>query len=219
MPTSSKHFITLSTPHEDDLRILKGETPPKLTDGFGGWDVTQRPKQVALSTWSGVNPFRLAIPVVFEGWGEGAGQEIRIHKLERMALPVGRGEPAVVTLEGSGLPNRGVKRWVIESLEWGDDVIWDFGDDGSMVRMRQDCTINLLQYVDDDRVAFSKLPNAQPGGGTWPKHYVWKRGDTLQRVAARFYHNSKRWKKIATANNVRDPKNIKIGRILKVPRP
>jgi LysM repeat protein len=219
MPTAKQHFVTLSTANEDALRILKGETAPKLTDGFGGWDITARPKQVGLTTWAGVNPFKISIPVVFEGWGDDTGQETRIHKLERMAMPVGSGEPAVVTLTGSGLPTRGVTQWVIESLDWGDNVIWDFADDGSMVRMRQDCVINMIQYVADDRVAFSRLPNVQPGAGAWPKHHVWHAGDTLQRLAAYFYHNSKRWNWIADANNIRDPKSIKVGRVIKIPKP
>jgi nucleoid-associated protein YgaU len=135
-----------------------------------------------------------------------------------MAMPITEGdEPPKVSISGVGIPSEVPnKGWVIESLEWGDNVIWENQANGSMVRMRQDCTVNLLQYVDEDRVAFSKLT---PAASMWPKHYVWKKGDTLQRVAARFYHNSKKWKRIADANGIRDPKKIKPKRVLKIPKP
>jgi LysM repeat protein len=219
--TKEEHYVTLDPEGEDEpLRILKGEGSPKITGGYGGWTVANRPHQVGLTVFTGLDPIRMSIPVVFEGWPGTDGQEIRIGRLSRMGLPHGaNNEPSVVRISGLGVPKPGPLRWVVESLDWGDNVIWDTGDDGSMVRLRQDCTINLLQYVAEDRVAFSKLPQAKPGGGAWPKHYVWKKGDTLRKVAAHFYHNSKKWKLIAKANNIRDPKSIKPKRVLRIPKP
>jgi LysM domain len=220
MPTLEAHFITFTAEGIGSLRILKGDGSPKVTGGHGGWNVTNRPHRRGLTTWDGVEPYRMSIPVVFEGWPDVAGQEIRIGTLSRMATPQGDDEPPRVSISGIGIPSEMPKKnWVIESLEWGDNVLWDNQANGSMVRLRQDCTVNLLQYVNEDRVAFSKLSSAQPGAGAWPKHHVWRKGDTLQRLASRFYKNSKKWKRIADANNIRDPKHIRIGRILRIPKP
>ena len=220
MPTKEGHFVTFTADGIGAVRVLKGDGSPKPMGGYGGWEVVSRPHRVGLTQWSGSDPLRLAIPVIFEGWTDRSGQEVRISRLSRMALPQGDDEPPVVTVEGVGIPNLGPKRWVIESLEWGDNVIWDNeSGSGSLVRLRQDCTVNLLQYVAEDRVAFSSIAAAKPGGGAWPKHYTWRKGDTLQKLAAKFYHNSAKWHKIAAANNIRDPKNIKPGRVLTIPKP
>jgi nucleoid-associated protein YgaU len=217
MPVKDEHFVIFEADGIGSVRVLKDETSPKEPTTTGGWEVISRPHRVGLTNWAGSDPQRLAVPVVFEGFQNFDGQEIRISKLRRMALPAGGDSPPIVSVSGLGIPHLGPSRWVIESIDWGDNVIWDNDrDSGSMVRLRQDCVVNLLQYVDEDRVAFSTL---QPGSGLWPKHYTWKKGDTLQKVASKFYHNSKKWKIIAKANNIRDPKGIKPGRILIIPKP
>ena len=44
-----------------------------------------------------------------------------------------------------------------------------------------------------------------------------KRGDTLSSIAAKFYRDASKWRKIADANGIRDPKNLKIGQKLRIP--
>jgi hypothetical protein len=220
VPTQERHFVTFEADGIGSLRILKGEGAPKSSSYDAGWNVVSRPHRVGLTQWAGADPIRMSLQVIFEGWTDGEGQEIRISKLRRMAMPQGTDEPPIISVSGHGIPNLGPKRWVIESLEEGDNVLWDDEPgSGSIVRLRQDFTVNLLQYVAEDRTAFASIEAAKPGGGAWPKHYTWKKGDTLQKVAAKFYHNSKLWKKIANANNIRDPKNIKPGKVLIIPKP
>lgn len=59
------------------------------------------------------------------------------------------------------------------------------------------------------------------GGGkkAWPKSYVVKKGDTLSKIAERFYGDPDGWRHIADANGIRDPRNLKVGRKLRIPRP
>lgn len=48
------------------------------------------------------------------------------------------------------------------------------------------------------------------------KHTV-KRGDTLSRIASRYYGNANLWRRIATANKIRDPRKLKVGQRLTIP--
>lgn len=49
------------------------------------------------------------------------------------------------------------------------------------------------------------------------KHYVVKKGDTLQGIAHKFYKDTSKWRKIADANNIKHPKLLKVGRKLVIP--
>jgi nucleoid-associated protein YgaU len=49
------------------------------------------------------------------------------------------------------------------------------------------------------------------------KQWIFKRGDTLQKIAAREYGDPNKWRPIAQANNIDNPLAIPIGRALKVP--
>jgi hypothetical protein len=50
-----------------------------------------------------------------------------------------------------------------------------------------------------------------------PRFHTWQKGDTLVKVAVRYYGEAAVWRKIADANNIRDPKNIRVGRRLVLP--
>jgi nucleoid-associated protein YgaU len=49
------------------------------------------------------------------------------------------------------------------------------------------------------------------------KQWIFKRGDTLQKIAAREYGDPNKWRPIAEANNIDNPLTIPVGRALKVP--
>jgi nucleoid-associated protein YgaU len=131
-------------------------------------------------------------------------------------LPSGD-EPPVVSVEGAGLPDPGPDKWVITGIDWPNaSVIQDFNSGGVMVRMRQDAVVHLLEHVDEDRAAFARLA---PAAGSWPKHYTVKHGDTIQKISAKFYKTPKKWKLIARANNLRDPRHLHVGKTLIIPKP
>lgn len=50
-----------------------------------------------------------------------------------------------------------------------------------------------------------------------PRFHTWRKGDTLVKVAVRYYGEAAVWRHIADANNIRNPKNIKVGRRLILP--
>jgi len=49
------------------------------------------------------------------------------------------------------------------------------------------------------------------------KQWIFKKGDTLQRIAAQEYGDPNKWRPIAEANNIDNPLTIAVGRALKVP--
>lgn len=62
-----------------------------------------------------------------------------------------------------------------------------------------------------------------PQSGTPPKtppktrKYKIKRGDTLMKIAHKFYKDSSKWRKIAKANKIKNPRKLKVGRIITIP--
>jgi nucleoid-associated protein YgaU len=44
-----------------------------------------------------------------------------------------------------------------------------------------------------------------------------KRGDTLFAIAQRVYGNGSKWPAIASANGIRNPKNVAVGKVLRIP--
>lgn len=225
MPKLTPYQVTITADGVPDVVGLLDSTPVSIPSGYGGWTVINRERRVGLTQWQGKDPLRMAIPILLDGVSDQTSQEFMISHLSRMALPPkGGGEPPVVNVEGRGVPKPGPVDWVIENLQWGSNVVWDFASNGVMARLRQDVVVNLLEYRGDERATFGKLaPGNVTGKSTtgWPKTYIVKKGDTLQKIAAmkKFYGDASKWKKIADANGIRDPRNLKVGRPLRIPAP
>jgi hypothetical protein len=226
-----RFVVTISSDGFPDVIVLLDATPAQVMGGHGGWTTTARQRKIALTQWQGNDPIRLAVPVIFDSSiNDITKQNIAIKNLGLMALPPkGGGEPAIINIksDSGALPDPtgkgGKQDWVIENLQWGTNVIKDPG------KTRQDVVINLLEYIDADRVAFANLPSISKhhkghkprkgargtkdgsqsrGANThgWPKWYTPKPYDTLPKIAALFYHDSSKWHRIATANLIRDPR-------------
>lgn len=56
------------------------------------------------------------------------------------------------------------------------------------------------------------------GPGKHPKFYTIRKGDTLRKIANRFYGDPGVWRQIAKANNIKDPTRLKVGRKIKLPK-
>lgn len=218
MPVITSQKVTFSAPNIADVVVALASQPTQITSGYGGWSVVNRPRRKGLTQWDGKDPLRMGIPVLFDGWFSSQGQEVPISRLSRMGLPPRDGEePPVITVDGVAIPDPGPKRWVIENLQWGTDVLWETVG-GVTVRLRQDCTVFLLEYVAPDREAFRSLPglSISSGKGKVPTRITVKKGQTLQQIAAQVYGSASQWKKIAKANKLRDTK-LKAGQVLRIP--
>jgi len=196
------------------VTCMRGEAPPKLTDGFGGWEVQDRPKLVGATLWKGKSPLAMDIPVIFDGWVDLEPVEDDITRITHMAWPPKpHAEPPKVKV-GGGTPGD-TYTWVISDITWGDEQIWAWYR-GSMVRYRQDAVIKLLQHVDIAKVKAMR-PMVAGAGATHVKFYRVKKGDTLPKIAVKVYGDRSKWKNIAKANKIRDGQKLVVGRQLRIP--
>jgi LysM repeat protein len=86
-----------------------------------------------------------------------------------------------------------------------------FLEDGQPVRARLTVTFN--EFLDPETEA--KEINRQTAD--FSKVHVVKRGDTLSRIANALYEDPTKWRPIAIANNLDDPRAISVGQSLAVP--
>jgi len=62
-----------------------------------------------------------------------------------------------------------------------------------------------------------ELEENEPRSPDRTKAYIVKKGDTVSGIAAMFYNDPRRWRAIAEANNVENPRILEAGRILTIP--
>lgn len=86
-----------------------------------------------------------------------------------------------------------------------------FMADGTPVRATLGCTFMAYQTFDQARAA--ELHSADVA-----KRRVVRRGDTLASIAVEQYGDASRWRAIATGNDIDDPRAIKPGDVLVIPK-
>ena len=87
-----------------------------------------------------------------------------------------------------------------------------FRPDG--VPLRAKLAVSLKEYRPAD-VQKRQNPTSSPD---FEKSYVAQRGDTLSGIAYKAYRDPARWREIADANGIRDPRRLPAGRNLTLPR-
>jgi LysM domain len=196
------------------VRALMGEDPATVTAGYGGWVVASRPRRVGLSVWEGRTPYSMTLPLRFDGWKLDDAVDTELAYLERMALPLEEYKtPPPVTVSPPA-PHFGLP-WVINGLTWGANIIRADGK-----RLRQDVTIDLMEYVIDDVLQFAGAAAAARENAkqqSESKLYVVKTGDTLISIAVKMLGNGSRWTEIADLNNIRDGQRLTQGDEIRLP--
>lgn len=211
-------FIRILAPSVGvDIRVLMGEGPATPDGGIGGWQQMPRPDAKSLTEWSGQDTITQSIPILMNGFIEDnniQGQANDIIALGRKTT--GDEVPPVFRMFGpihfQWLP------WVLESVEWGEEVIRD----NETNLMRQECTLHVAEYEDPDQIRVKRLRHAYSigkGGGVGPSNeYIVHKGDTLAIIAAKVYGDRSRWKVIGKKNDIRDPnKELKPGSVIRLP--
>jgi hypothetical protein len=205
-----------------DLSVLmNGEA--KLTGGGNGWQEQPREGQGPVSYWTFPESYKQSIPVLF-GFGDNDltdSQEGRIGRLySLMRSPGARVPPPVVMIAGPTV-ERADLMWVVQTIDPGDGRRRDADGD----RILKAYTVNLVQYTELDPLVErspARKHSAKGGQGTkgrrGPTTYRVKQGDTLPQIAAKMYGDATQWKKIAHANGIRDPRSLKVGQQLRIPR-
>lgn len=199
------------------LEILLGEAGSQA-GGIGGWGKIGRQQRQSITHWLGQDGYELTVPVVFDGFAEDRSVEQGIARLEQLGRRgAGDEHPPVVEIDGP-LPHTDLP-WVIQDVAWGAQ---DRREDGR--RVRQHAVITFWEHIDPDltvdkrqRSAAHQSQDRNGHKGGSHKTYTVKRGDTLSSIAARKLGNANRWRAIADLNNIRDPRNIRIGQVLRLP--
>jgi nucleoid-associated protein YgaU len=86
-----------------------------------------------------------------------------------------------------------------------------FYSDGQPGRARLNVTFN--EYLD----AATQVSQANLQTADFSKAYTVKQGDTLSGIAANFYLDATKWRPIALANSIVDPRSINSGQELQIP--
>lgn len=206
------------------------KTAAVVTAGYGGWSRVARPRRKALTDWIGRDSVSIQIDFFLNDFDEQRGSWIEraCRTLESFA-GVESNDPTPPTLELHSNPPGIIPhsyerathvRWFVETLAWDQDDI-RYNKNGNRIAASGSMTVT--QYVKDERLkAIHRRQQAHrnPRGGR-RKTYKVKRGDTLQKIAARrdVYHDASKWRKIAKANHIRDPKLGPAwwGKYLKIP--
>lgn len=193
--------VVLTPDSGPSVTLIPNSDGPMLTDGFGGWEVIDRPKRSGLTRFKGTEPFRQSISFLFDGWQDSTSQEPLINNLIKMARPVGAlGEPPKVSLSGHAL--RKNLLWVIEGIDWEtNSTIWDIKEEIS-VRIRQAGVVRLLEYIDDNVIVTASTPAAQNKSQT--KRVVVS-GLTLKQLAQLVYGDPNAYQIIYLANRWLNP--------------
>lgn len=200
---------------------------PVVVAGYGGWSRVARPRRKAITEWVGRDSVSVSIGFIVDVFDEQVYDEYvedQCRDLESMAgVEITDPEPPLIRLESKPAPlmphghhRASHVKWFVENITW-DAEMTRYSKDGNRVRAGGEMV--LTQFVEDERLRPAKQ-NRQKNGGNKKGTYTVKDGDTLSKIAARrdIYGDAKKWKRIAKANNIRDPKKIKVGDTLKIPR-
>jgi hypothetical protein len=187
-------YVRLTCSHPAlDVLALMGEDSPHYTGGFGGWDVTARPRQVGMTTWAGVEPLELELGVLLDGFDAHQSQERVLRKLYAVAR--GDDDSPAGVLRVKGIP-LAADRWVIDGLELGDAI--RRRSDGALIR--QALTLTLREYVPPQYLQIRR--GALRGDKGKTKLVTVKRGDTPAKLARK--HHCK-WTDIRALNKTVHP--------------
>jgi hypothetical protein len=196
-----------------------GEIVP--SEGFGGHEITQRPKKVSITDWAGRPPFKVQLPIVLSE--RGASVLAYRQALERAATGTDghRPEPVQVVRDAAGggalgdfPPGSGKEGWFIEDLDLSGRA--KRHHDRTLVL--KEIVVTLLEKKQGDTV---KEPTPV-AGHTVVQHYTVKKSDVppgpgLPGIAARELGSTARWTDIAVLNGLRSSGQLKVGMVLKLP--
>lgn len=205
------------------MRLLArlSEDEPEVGDGLGGWDITDRPQQVAMTTWKGNAPYSLSLPILLDGFADDVDIESQIAVLYDVAR--GRDtEPGSVQI--SGIPGLPVDDWVITGIDVGDAI----RRDTDFKRVRQKLTLAMLEY---NPPSWESVKKSALQGAKSRTHFVTvkaspskkdakTKGETPTQIARRLHV---KWTELRDANKdvIKLTANtpLKIGTKLRAPLP
>jgi hypothetical protein len=182
------------------------------------WESDQVPGKTAPSMrYAGGQAGSFGLSLVFDTTGAGTAVTTYTNKLLKL-MEVDQTLPGYDTSRNSGRPPWVKFRWgshlttfkaIITSMEV---TFTYFSHEG--MPLRANVEMSLEQFEPD-----ANWPRQNPTSGTpTPNrtHQV-RVGDTLDRIAARYYGDSTAWRTIAAANSIHNPLALKPGELLAIP--
>lgn len=193
--------------------------------GQGGWQIIDRPREVAGLQWFDRSPMMIVASLIMDAeiinGSAGSPIEYTCQLLDSWQDKVpGTNMPPVFTVTG---PVAGIQhQWVIYTLSFGAAIRNYPG--GFRTQQKVDLTLyeynSVLQQTlnTPGPAAQAAYLNAQQNNGAGG-YYIYQvvQGDTLETIATRFLGNFAEWTNIAQLNNIRDPNNLIPGQPLLIP--
>lgn len=105
----------------------------------------------------------------------------------------------------------------IEDFSYGKDSMDGSGDVVFTLSLREYSYLNVERSKKPDRTSGFKDRPDERSEDNESKKYTVKQGDTLWDLADKYYGDGSRWREIAKANNVNDPRLLQIGANLTIP--
>jgi hypothetical protein len=229
-------WARLTADDDPSLTVLceLGDGYPRVTQGYGGFETVARQQDVALTPWRGFDPLAIELPLWIDDLTGGRSVEPVVDVLEALA---GRGRrrtrtpdggyvkpPAVIVHTGGVMPYDAHAfpdmRWSVNALDFDDEetITNDAGN-----RIRVPVTVTLLQRVEPARLQSASMralaqrqQNNKKGRGA--RRYTARKGDTAMSIARGQLGDAGRYVEILKLNGLRDPRAIREGAVLKIPR-
>lgn len=202
----SQYYQINAIDDKTSVVVRRGASAAKITGGGARWKTVNRPKRTSIVLFEGSDPYTVDMPIIIDGWAESDSIEADIAKLNQMKFSHSSlVRPTRVRIDGA-MPVKGAT-WVIADIQWGDNVIWHTDGDKTF-RYRQDCVVQLLQYIPEVALTGIKPFKAND------KIVTVKKGQTVKSAAG---GDPSKAKAIQKANGIRDPKTVKTGSTLRIP--
>jgi hypothetical protein len=215
MAELNQKFTITSEEDRTEFTATFADGSATVTDGYAGWEVVPRPKRVAVTEWRGRNPLDYYMTGIEN---PGIHCEDKVSKLEKLC-GLGHGhQPPICRVDGQGaIPHDYTVRpglhWVIEALAWDKAIELRTQATGRRLRCGGTITVRQFSTARDVLRTIKSTDRA-----IQPRKYIVKKGDTLNKIAKKFYKDPNKWKIIADANKLRDRRSIYVGQKLMIPR-
>lgn len=178
-----------------------------------------RPERKSLTEWTGREPYSMVVDFVLDEWDSQEGLEIEkeYRKLERMmGIDKGDPEPPQVIVLGDppgciphDFHDNSNARWWVEGVTVDDDKTLK---NSSGNRIRIFGAIKLTEVVVGELLTTNQTAKK---ASAKKNRYTIKKGDTLMSIASKNKIKGG-WKTLSKLNNIRDPRKLTIGRVIRL---
>lgn len=175
------------------------------------WNRISRPKRSTAITYGGMGEETLVFEVIFDALDGNGTVEERVRRLDALRVPSGERNPPPICKLYYGHMGGG-KDWVVDQISESDEQ-----RDSRLHRIYYQAELTLVEHIQADlEISHAKHHRSRHSGGRGRSHRV-RHGETLSSIAASDLGDASRWKEIAQLNDIRDPRSLKVGDVLRMP--